>query len=135
MAEYLLDANHISPLVTLEHPLRERILASFHTGNTFSIATPALTEFLFGISTLPRAKRNRAEWERLKLRFNYYSIDQIDAEQAAELRLTLRQRGWQLAAFDALIATVALRYELTLLTTDRDFHSIPGLKYENWRDT
>ena len=117
MAEYLLDTNHISPLATLEHPLRERILASVQTDNTFSIATPALTEFLIGISTVPRAKRNRVEWERLKSRFNYYSIDQIDAEQAAELRLTLRQRGLQLAAFDALIATVALRYELTLLTT------------------
>ncbi|MDM8520211.1 type II toxin-antitoxin system VapC family toxin [Anaerolineales bacterium HSG6] len=134
MTEYLLDTNHISPIVTLEHPLREHILARLADNDTFSIATPALSEFLFGIISLPRAKRNRAEWEHLKTRFNYYSIDRFDAEHAAELRLMLRKQGWQLAALDALIAVVALRYELVLLTTDKDFDAIPNLKTENWRD-
>jgi predicted nucleic acid-binding protein len=35
---------------------------------------------------------------------------------------------------DALIATVALRYDLILLTTDRDFSIISTLKQENWLD-
>jgi len=46
----------------------------------------------------------------------------------------LRKEGWQLAALDALIAVVALRYELVLLTTDNDFKAVPKLKVENWRD-
>jgi len=50
MAGYLLDTNHISPLVTLPHPLRRRVLGSLQAGDTFSIAVPALTEMLFGIS-------------------------------------------------------------------------------------
>jgi predicted nucleic acid-binding protein len=33
---------------------------------------------------------------------------------------------------DALIAVAALRLDLTLLTTDRDFTPIPGLKQANW---
>ncbi len=134
MVEYLLDTNHISPLVTLSHPLREHILTQLDDDKSFSIATPALSEFFFGIITLPQAKRNRAEWEHLKSRFNYYGIDRSDAEEAAELRLTLRQQGWQLAAVDALIAVIALRYELVLLTTDNDFRVVPNLKTENWRD-
>lgn len=32
----------------------------------------------------------------------------------------------------SLIAAVALRYDLTLLTTDKDFSAIPQLKQENW---
>jgi predicted nucleic acid-binding protein len=32
----------------------------------------------------------------------------------------------------ALIALVALRYDLTLLTTDKDFAAILALKQENW---
>jgi predicted nuclease of predicted toxin-antitoxin system len=28
---------------------------------------------------------------------------------------------------------IALRYNLVLLTTDKDFHHIPTLHYENWR--
>jgi predicted nucleic acid-binding protein len=75
VTDYLLDTNHISPLVTIEHPLRAKILAQIQAGDTFSIATPALGEFLFGIGMLPRAERNMREWERLKQDFIYYSVD------------------------------------------------------------
>ena len=133
MVNYLLDTNHLSPLVTLDHPLREQVLLRMQAEDNFSIPTPALNEFLFGISILPRAKRNLEEWERFKFQFNYYAIDRVSAEQAATLRVTLRQKGLQLEALDSLIAVIALRYDLTLLTTDKDFHVIPNLRYENWR--
>lgn len=35
-------------------------------------------------------------------------------------------------AVDALIAVVALRYNLTLLTSDQDFTAIASLPQENW---
>ncbi len=133
MTNYLLDTNHISPLVTIEHPLRGKILAQLQAGDTFSIATPALSEFLFGIGTLPRAKQNLREWERIKRDFKYYSVDQIDAEQSAKLRLALHQHGWQLGIIDSLIAVIASRNDLILLTTDKDFRAISDLKQENWR--
>lgn len=132
--EYLLDTNHISPLVTIEHPLRTRILTRLQLGDEFSIAAPALNEFLFGIGMLPRAEKNFREWKRLKHDFKIYIIDQVDAEQSAQLRLALRQQGKQLGIIDSFIAIVVLRNDLTLLTTDRDFGVIPNLKQENWRD-
>jgi predicted nucleic acid-binding protein len=132
MGDYILDTNHISPLVTIGHPLRQRVLRSLESGDTFSIAVPALTEMLFGISLLSRARQNLQEWERLKSSFSYYDIDRLDAEQAARLQVALRRRGWQLETVDALIATVALRNNLTLLTTDRDFSAISELAQENW---
>ena len=57
---------------------------------------------------------------------------ETDAEFAAQLQISLRKRGWQLETVDALIATIALRYDLTLLTTDRDFEAIPDLQQANW---
>jgi tRNA(fMet)-specific endonuclease VapC len=132
MAEYLLDANHISPLVTLSHPLRQRVLQSLEEGDSFSIAVPALTEMLFGISLLSRARQNLQEWERLKFSFNYYDIDRLDAEEAARLQVALRHQGWQLETVDALIATTALRNGLTLLTSDQDFRIISELEQQNW---
>ena len=42
------------------------------------------------------------------------------------------QRGRQLAMVNALIATVALRYDLTLLTTDNDFAPVSGLRVATW---
>ncbi len=133
MAEYLLDTNHLSPLVTLEHPLRIKILAALQTDATFSIAVPSLAEFLLGMSLIPRATQNKREWQYLENYFNYRSLDKDDAKQAAELSLSLRKQGWQLAMLDSFIAVVALRYDLILLTTDKDFRAVPNLRYENWR--
>lgn len=133
MTDYLLDTNHISPLVTIGHPLRSRILTHAQAGDTFFISAVALSEFLYGISILPRARQNLAEWKRLRSGFNFFGVDTTDAEQAATLRLALRQQGVQLSLTDALIAVVSLRNNLTLLTTDKDFLAVPTLKQENWR--
>ena len=116
MTEYLLDTNHISPLVTHGHPLRLRILAQLQAGDQFSIATPALHEFLFGITSIPRATENLQTWVSLKGLFKYYHVDQIAAEQSAQLRIILRRQGQQLEAIDSFIAVIAARYDVILLT-------------------
>jgi tRNA(fMet)-specific endonuclease VapC len=133
MAEYLLDTNHISPLVTLGHPLRDKILSRLQAGDIFSIIFPALHEFLFGISILPCAEQNLHEWRQLKGLFKYYQLDEGLVEKSVELRVLLRYQGWQLEIIDSFIAVTALQNDLVLLTTDKDFHAVPKLRHENWR--
>ncbi|MFD3165831.1 type II toxin-antitoxin system VapC family toxin [Herpetosiphon sp. NSE202] len=58
--------------------------------------------------------------------------DETDAVHAAEMQIALRRQGRQLATVDALIAALALRYDLVLLTTDKDFDAVPELRIENW---
>ena len=132
MAGYLLDTNHISPLITPKHPWRQHFVQQHAAGNRFSIAVPALTEMLFGIRTLPRAERNSQEWRIVEGLFTFYQIEKQDAEDAADLQVILRRQGWQLGTVDALIATIALRYGLILLTTDKDYKAVPGLQQANW---
>jgi predicted nucleic acid-binding protein len=134
MTNYLLDTNHLSPLVTLDHPLRNKILLQIKAGDLFAIAALALNEFLFGIGTTKRAQQNWQEWEFLRPSFTYYRIDVDDAEKAARLRINLRTRGRQLEAIDSMLAIIALGNDLTLLTTDKDFLVVPSLKQENWMD-
>jgi predicted nucleic acid-binding protein len=118
--------------VTIGHPLRQRILDGLQEGSTFAICVPVLAETLFGISLLSRAKENRAEWSRLRPLIPCYVPDEQDAENAADLRVALRRQGRQLETIDSLVAVIALRNDLTLLTTDGDFKTIPQLKRENW---
>lgn len=132
MSSYLLDTNHLSPLVTIRHPLRDRILDELHSGHSFAATVPVLNEFLFGIRSLPRAHENVRIWEQLKTDFVYYSIDPQDAEQAVEFRINLMRQGRQLGVVDSFVAAAALRYGLTLLTKDKDFLVVPQLKQENW---
>lgn len=132
MSNYLLDTNHLSPLVTPGHPLRQRFFQRLRAGDNFGISIPVITEFLFGIGLTPRVMQNRQEWERLRALFTVYVPNEKDSISAAELQIALRKRGRQLETVDALIAALALHYELILLTTDRDFQTVPNLIQENW---
>lgn len=132
MTRYLLDTNHLSPLIMPGHPVRALVLERATAGDSFAIPAPVLCEFLYGIRLLPRSAENETAWLGLADTFGYYGVDRRDAEAAAELRLRLRKVGQQLALVDALIAIVALRHGLTLLTTDADFAAIPDLQKENW---
>jgi predicted nucleic acid-binding protein len=76
-----------------------------------------LQELLQGFSG-PKARQQLIE------RFASLPLVQPDREDhiaAAELRNACRRAGVQLGTIDALIARLALRHELTLLTTDQDF--------------
>ena len=133
MTRYLLDTNHLSPLITIGHSLRSRVEQQVDKGNTFTVPTIVVSEFLFGTSNLPRAKQNQHEWQKLRSRLGYTELALELAEEAAILRLSLRKTGWQLKLIDALIAVTALRGDFTLLTMDKDFQSVPGLVQGNWR--
>jgi len=132
MARYLLDSNHLSPLVTPGHRFRSILQEQQQSGDSFHVAVPALAEMLYGIQTLPRAVRNLENWQAIEGLFTYYQIEKQDAEYAADLQVVLRRQGRQVATIDALIAAVALRYNLILLTTDQDFRAIPGLPQRSW---
>ena len=132
MTVYLLNSNHASPLVTLHHPLRARVFQAHRAGDVFALVPPVIAETWFGISLLPRAVQNRQEWMSIQGLMSVYAVDAQDGIDAAELQLTLRAKGAQLETFDALIAAIALRYDLTLLTSDGDFAAIPGLTQANW---
>lgn len=132
MTSFLLDANHASPLVTIDHPLRRRIEAAKVGGDSFALVAPVVTEVVFGFLMLPRARSNQQEWERLRLGFRIYPVDADVAWDAALLQTSLRRKGRQLTTIDALTAVVALREGLTLLTTDGDFSAVPDLRTENW---
>jgi predicted nucleic acid-binding protein len=132
VAHYLLDTNHASPLVTLHHPLRQRVLAAISAGHSFAINVLILAETLYGISIVPRSVSNRAVWAQLQPQFVCYVPDESDAIRAVDIQTQLRKQGRQLATVDALIAVTALRYDLTLLTTDNDFQPVPGLHLANW---
>ena len=47
--------------------------------------------------------------------------DRQDHIDAAELRNRCRRAGVQIGTVDALLAQLCIRYDLTLLTTDKDF--------------
>jgi predicted nucleic acid-binding protein len=131
VASFLLDSNHANRLIDPRHPTRRRIRAAIVRSDVFYIILPVITETIFGFSILPRAQQNRLEWQAARSSLVLLDLDEADAVDAAGLQVMLRRRGRQLTTVDALIATVALRYDLTVLTSDGDFAHVPSLRTEN----
>ena len=129
---YLLDTNHASPLVTPGHPVRAWFDRARLSGAVFHLDPVVRSEVRFGLRGTPRAAENLRRWSDLLPALTPVALRHGDAELAADLRVLLRARGRQLALADALIAAVALRLDLTLLTRDRDFVAVPGLASEDW---
>ena len=50
--------------------------------------------------------------------------DRDDHIHAAELRNQCRRKGVQIGTIDALLAQLCLRYDLTMLTADKDFSHV-----------
>ena len=60
-------------------------------------------------------------------------FDDDSAVYAAQVRANLEARGVPIGANDMLIAGIALRHNLVLVTSNVDeFNRIPNLRVENW---
>ena len=134
MIGYLLDTNHASQLYGPPNAILVRYRNAAANGAKFHVCPVALSETRFGILTGKHRAVMSADWDRVLIALEKLPLDRQDAEFAARLRAAQRSIGRQFKLGDSLIAAVAIRYDLTLLTADRDFDRIPGLRVENWLD-
>ena len=124
----ILDTNGLSALadgdLTLEPILRQAA----------GIALPAIVlgEYRYGI----RQSRNRMRYERwLAEAVTGYQVLNVDEETAghyAEVREELKRKGCPIPANDLWIAALARQHRLPLLSRDRHFDFVPGLKRVGW---
>jgi predicted nucleic acid-binding protein len=68
--------------------------------------------------------------------FREVSVVQYDGDCAQEfgrVRVEMRRQGMEVPSVDLLIASVALVYDLTLVTHNTaHFENIPGLRLDDW---
>ena len=100
-ARYLLDTNHLSPLVTLGHRLIKKVEQAGINGAEMAITVPVLAEFLFGIGMTSRFEQNYTQWLNIRSGFIFYNLDRQLTEQAAQLQVAFRKVGRQLFFADA----------------------------------
>jgi hypothetical protein len=67
-------------------------------------------------------------------KINILPFNQDDAIKTSFIRSYLKSKGTPIGAYDVLIASHALNYQLILVTAnEREFKRIPDLIVENWR--
>jgi predicted nucleic acid-binding protein len=84
------------------------------------LAGPVMAELLRGV----RGSKEAAQLKTLLGALPYVEVQRLDWEAAGKSLRELRSRGLTLALTDAVIAAVASRYGLPVLTLDKDFEHL-----------
>jgi tRNA(fMet)-specific endonuclease VapC len=128
---FLLDTNISSYVIKGNFPrVRERLLRVPIREIGVSVITEA--ELRFGVARVPNAEKLALAVEEFLLRVEVLAWDSTAARRYARLRAALEESSEPVGNLDLMIAAQALAVEATLVTNDRVFRRIKGLRIEDW---
>jgi tRNA(fMet)-specific endonuclease VapC len=127
-AVLMLDTNAVSALVkgqadSLSKTLKQR---------PFCVSVITEAELRFGLERRPVNADLRSIIENLLLTIDIRPWNSACAERYGHLRAELDALGKPLGPMDLLIATHALAEDCTLVSADRAFAHVPGLRILDW---
>jgi tRNA(fMet)-specific endonuclease VapC len=128
---FLLDTNIVSFHLKRPRGLMHRFVQ--YSGRLY-VSSVALAELYVWAFRKPDPTSSLAAID-VMLRDDVSRLDFDDecAKKFGELRAELLERGVGVNPFDLLIASVALVYDLTMVTHNTaDFQNIPGLRLDDW---
>jgi predicted nucleic acid-binding protein len=124
----ILDTNGVSALAEGESTL-ESILRK---ANRVAIPVIVLGEYRYGISRSREQKRYE-EWLTEYLpKFLILDIDERTTVPYAAIRSELKRAGTPIPSNDVWIAALCRQHSLPLLTRDRHFDAVPGIRRIAW---
>jgi len=131
MARYLLDTNTASYVIKGTVPrVRERLLRVATSDVAISVVTEA--ELRFGMRRHPEATRVAVAVEQF-LRFVDIRAWNSEAAHAyADIRASVEREGHPMGNLDLMIAAHAIALGTVLVTADRVFRWVKGLRVEDW---
>jgi predicted nucleic acid-binding protein len=107
-------------------------LAEIGRARLIAIPVVVLGEYLFGIAQ----SRRRTEYEQwMNSYIRDYRILDVNSETAsryADVRLELRRKGTPIPANDIWIAALCRQHSLSLLSQDRHFDRVTGIRRVGW---
>lgn len=128
---YLLDTNTVSYVIKGNFPqVHQRLLQVPIREVGISIITEA--ELRFGVARLPRAAKLGIVVDEFLRRVEVLVWDSPAARQYAHLRALLEERGEPMGNLDLMIAAQAIAVDATLVSHDRVFRRVKGLRIEDW---
>jgi tRNA(fMet)-specific endonuclease VapC len=128
---YLLDTNTASYVIKGNLPrVRERLRKAAPSEVAISVITEA--ELRFGVLRLPGAKGLAFVVEEFLRFIDIRAWDSPAAQNYTQLRASIEQAGGAMGNLDLMIAAHSLALGTTLVSSDRVFGRVKGLKLEDW---
>ena len=128
---YLLDTNTASYVIKGNFPRVRQRLSGLEMG-AVGISAVTEAELRFGAERLPEAARLRLAIAAFLEPIEVLAWDSPAAGQYAQLRFSLERSGTTMGNLDMMIAAHALSIASVLVTHDRVFRRVKGLRTEDW---
>jgi tRNA(fMet)-specific endonuclease VapC len=130
MNRFLLDTNVISAAIrnpggAIDEALRSR------SGEEIGTSLIVKGEILFGLKKNANV-RGRERLEVFLEAMTVWPLEDPVGDFYGEIRTWAERQGQAMGANDLWIAAQALALEATVVTDDKAFSRVPGLKVENW---
>lgn len=127
---YMLDTNTVSHFIKGVDNVRNKLISVPISALAISAITEG--ELLFGVAKKPDAKQLSLVVHEFLIRVDVLPWDSAAAACYGTLRANLQKKGKVLGNLDLLIAAHALSLGIVLITNDRAFTQVDGLKIEDW---
>ena len=131
MAPYLLDTNIVSFIIRRTSPALIHRVRGLSAGS-FAISAITEAEIRLGLELAPPEAKFRPLAEEYLREVEIEVWDSQSASHYAFVAARQQRLGKPLAPLDTMIAAHALAHNQTLVTNDKAFHHIEGLKLEDW---
>ena len=131
VCRYLLDTNIASYIIKGNVPAVRRRLVR-HPISEIAVSSVTEGELSYGVARRSDAVRRRAVVDEFLLRVTILPWDSDAAQLYGALRAVLEREGQPMGSLDIMIGAHALAAGLILVTNDRAFGRIAGLKAQDW---
>ncbi len=130
MTRYMLDTNIVSHLLRSHPRVTRRLVKTQMSAVCISSITKG--ELLFGLAKRQNAKSLHTLVSEFLNRIEVLPWDSVTAEQYGPVRAEMERKGKLLGPLDMLIAAHALAVKVTLVSSDKTFRQVAGLRIEDW---
>lgn len=127
---WMLDTNAVSDLLKGNAGVAERVRAT--PIGAIHLSAVTVGELHYGLAKRPRRRLLHEAVEQLLLRVQISPWTAETAQTYGALRAALEAKATPLAALDTMIAAHAKQLGCTLVSHDRAFGQVAGLKLEDW---
>lgn len=124
----ILDTNAVSAFAEGDQSVREKIA----TGPGPYLPVIVVGEYRFGLLETRDRQRRLAWLEQLTRHWTVLEISLDTAAFYAEIRQILKERATPIPSNDVWIAALARQHNLSVLSADPHFESVPGIRRIGW---
>lgn len=128
---FLLDTNILSAHFRRDSGLAHRFFQ--YSGRLYTASVALAELFVWAHNRPDPARVLKGIDDLLFQEVSVLDFDRDCADMFGQIRVQLRRSGIEVPSVDLMIASVALVYDLTLVTHNTaDFQNVPGLRLDDW---